>query len=261
MGRIDDALQILEATEDGTERALQLAGLITTLFKIKGVSLVVTGQLAYDSYANTASEYPEVELAVFAGELAPRTVLEIMRGQLHGSGSLYRWVVASLPVRFQHETAIANRELCREFTTDHGVVRLLPVEEIAANYILASVHPDVDEIAHGRAHLLLINGLAEVFHMDWPMLHALCHRPDYRVGEELARMRLAAKREVDAMGAEPDRVGQTGVLPKITVEPEMEAPPEAPAPAETTNAPTPEAPTPEAPAPGAGAADDPMPSS
>ena len=218
MGRIDDALQILQATEDGTERALQLAGLISTLFKIKGVSLLVTGQLAYDSYANTASEVPEIELAVFAGEFAPRVVLEIMRGQLYGQGSMYRWMVAGLPVRFQHETVIIKRELCREFTTDHGVVKLLPVEEITANYILASVFPDADEVAQERAHLLMINGLAEVFHMDWPALHAICHRPDYRVGEELARMRLAAKKEVDALGSEPDRVGQTGPLPTISAE-------------------------------------------
>lgn len=234
MGRIDDALKILEATEDGTERALQLAGLISTLFKIKGVSLVVTGQLAYDSYANTASEYPEVEMAVFAGEFVPRTVLEIMRGQLYGKGSLYRWLVAGVAVHFLHDMAIAKRELCRDITTDHGVVKLLPAEEIAANYILASVYPDIDPIAHDRAHMLLVNGLAETFQMNWPALHALCHRPDYRVGEELAQMRLAAKKEVDALGAEPDRIGATGPLPLITTEPapEAEAPPESPSPVE-----------------------------
>jgi len=235
MGRIDDALQILAATDDGTERALQLAGLISTLFKIKGVSLVITGQLAYDSYASTSSEYPEVEMAVFAGEFAPRAVLEIMRGQLYGKGSLYRWLVAGVAVHFLHDIAIARRELCREFTTNHGVVKLLPVEEMTANYILASVYPDIDPVAHHRAHLLLINGLAETFQMDWPALHALCHRPDYRVGEELARMRLAAKKEVDAMGMEPDRVGETGPLPSITAATEAETlpgSPESPAPVE-----------------------------
>jgi hypothetical protein len=46
MGRIDDAIRTLEGMANGTERALQLAGLISTLFKIKGVMLVVTNQLA-----------------------------------------------------------------------------------------------------------------------------------------------------------------------------------------------------------------------
>ncbi len=215
MGRIDDALQALQATEDGTERALQLAGLISTLFKIKNVSLVVIGQLAFDSYANTASPYPEVELAPFVGDLTPRTILEIMRGQLYGQGSLYYWMVAGVPVRFVHDDGIEKRDLCRDFTTDHGVVKLMPVEEIAADRILASVHPSLDNDAHEQAHHLLVNGLADTFHMDWTVLHALCHRPDYRVGEELAKMRLAAKKEVDALGVGRDHVGETGKLPSL----------------------------------------------
>jgi len=215
MGRIDDAIRMLEATEDGTERALQLAGLISTLFKIKGVVLIVTGQLAYDSYANTASEPAEVELAPFAGDLAPRTILEIMRGHLYGKGSLYQWTVAGTPVRFHHDVVVANRELCRDITTEHGVVKLLPVEEITADNILAAVYPESDADAEDRARLLLINALAEAFLMDWTALQALCHRPEYRVGEELAQMRQAAKKEVDAMGASRDHIGQTTVLPNV----------------------------------------------
>jgi hypothetical protein len=225
MGRIDDAIRTLGSIEDGTERALQLAGLISTLFKIKGVVLLVTGQLAFDSYANTSSEYPELELGVFAGDLAPRAILEIMRGQLYAEGSLYHWMTAGIPVRFQPHTSLAHRELCREFTTLHGVVKLLPVEEIAADYILASVHPEPDEASEARARLLLANGLAEAFQMDWPALHALCHRPEYRVGEELARLRLAAKKEVDALGTELDQIGETPTLPKVEVPAPSVAPP------------------------------------
>jgi hypothetical protein len=224
MGRIDDAIRNIEGIEDGTERALQLAGLISTLFKLKGVVLVVTGQLAFDSYANTSSTYPEVELAPFAGDLAPRTVLEIMRAQVYGTGTLYQWTVAGIPVRFQHETVIANREMCREFTTDHGVVKLLPVEEIAADCILASVYPELNSTEYDRAHQLLLNGLSDVFHMDWTALHGLCHRPDYRVGEQLAQMRLEAKREADAAGRSRDHIGETSMLPSIVAPAEGAAP-------------------------------------
>jgi hypothetical protein len=224
MGRIDDAIRTLEGMEDGTERALHLAGLISTLFKIKGVVLVVTHQLAFDSYANTASEKPEVDLAAFAGELAPRAILEIMRGQLAGRGSLYHWTVADIPVRFQNDTVIVHRDLCRDITTDLGMVKLLPVEEITTDYILAAVHPEPDPEAEARAQLLLANGLAEVFEMNWTVLNNLCHRPGYRVGEELARLRLAAKRVVDASGTGRDHVGETSVLPKVEAPPREVAP-------------------------------------
>jgi hypothetical protein len=232
MGRIDDAIQMLGELEDGTERALQLAGLLSTLFKIKGVILVVTNQLAYNSYANTTSEPPEVELAAFAGALTPRTLLEIMRGQLHAQGSIYNWTVAGIPVRFQNDTVIAYRELCRDITTDHGVVKLLPVEEITADCILAAVYPEPDPEAHARARLLMVNGLAEAFQMDWTVLHTLCHRPEYRVGEELARMRLAAKKEVDATGAGRDHIGETSKLPSIQGPENEDVPSPSPTPTE-----------------------------
>jgi len=213
MGRIDDAIRTLEGMADGTQRALQVAGLISTLFKIKGVMLVVTNQLAFDSYANAESEKPQVELAAFMGKLAPRTILEVMRGQLYAKGSLYHWTVAGIPVRLHGDAAIARRELCREITTNHGVVKLLPVEEITADCILAAVHPAPDPEAQARARRLLVNGLVEVFQMDWTALQSLCDRPEYRVGEELARMRLAAKKDVDAMGAGADQVGLPPMVP------------------------------------------------
>jgi hypothetical protein len=228
MGRVDDAIRTLEETEDGMERALQLAGLISTLFKIKGVVLVVTGQMAFNGYANAESDQPNLELAAFAGKLAPRTILEIMRGQLYATGSLFHWTVAGIPVRFQQDAGILCPELCRDFTTDHGVIKLVPVEEITANYILAAVYPEPDAEAHTRAHQLLFNGLTDAFQMNWTMLHSLCHLPDYRVGEELAQMRLAAKKDVDAQGLARDHIGETSVLPKVEPPPREDAPSPSP---------------------------------
>ena len=161
------------------------------------------------------SKKTEVELAAFAGKLAPRTILEVMRGQLYAKGYLYHWTVAGIPVRLQDDILIAHRELCRDFMTDHGVIKLLPVEEITADCILAAVYPEPDLKAQKWAHRLLFNGLAEAFRMDWAVLQSLCDRSDYRVGEELARMRLAAKRDVDARGMARDHVGDTSALPNV----------------------------------------------
>ena len=207
MGRIDDAIRSIESISDGTERALHVAGLISTLFKIKGVILIATDRLAYDIYADTHATQPEVELAPFAGTLSVRTILEVMRGQLSAIGSVYHWTVSGIPVRFQHDVMITYRDLCRDYTTDLGLVKFVPVEEITANCILAAVHPVPDIEAQTRARRLLVNGLNEVFSMNWTVLHALCHRPDYRVGDELAQMRITAKKDVDEMGTARDPVG------------------------------------------------------
>lgn len=223
MGRIDDALLTLAAIEDKTERAMQLAGLISTLFKLKGVVLIVTGQLAFDSYANATSDKPELELATFSGKLAPRTVLEIMRGQLAAKGTLHHWMVAGIPVRFLGDADIVFRELCRDFVTEHGVVKLFPAEEITAERILSAVCPAPNAESQTQARLLLINGLSEAFHMDWTVLNDLCHRAEYRVGEELAQMRRAAKKDVDAIGASPDQLGRPIAFPQDELSPKPKA--------------------------------------
>jgi hypothetical protein len=208
MSRIDDALLSLEALEDKTERALQLAGLISTLFKIRTVGLIVTGRLAFDSYANTTSPDPELDLAVFAGKLTPRLLQELMGEQLRAEGAIDRWKVVGIPIRFLGETATTHRDLCRDFTTDHGMVKFVPVEEITVERILVSVYPAPNNVARAEALQLLINGLAEAFPMDWTVLRTLCDQPEYRVGEELARLRAEAKQEVDALGLGADPVGQ-----------------------------------------------------
>ena len=207
MSRIDDSLASLLEIKDTTERALELAGLISTLFKIRGVTVLVTGQLAFDSYANSSSSKAELDLAIFSGKITPRLLQEIMGEQLHGKGAIERWTVAGIPVRFAGETHMPLRELCRDFMTEHGVVKLLPAEQIAAERILAAVYPIPNQRMQDEVRLLLINALSEAFAMDWPALQQLCHHPDYRVGEELAQMRTSAKKDVDALGVATDPIG------------------------------------------------------
>jgi hypothetical protein len=58
----------------------------------------------------------------------------------------------------------------------------------------------------------LIHGLVEAFRMDWIALRKVCHHPDYRVGEELAQLRVEAKQRADTLGLMPDPYGE-----KVTV--------------------------------------------
>jgi hypothetical protein len=208
MNKIEEALGTLEGLTDATERALELAGLISTLFKLKGVVLVVTGELAYASYADAPATEVELELAPISGHLAPRVAQEIMGGQLEGEGAIGRWIVAGVPVRLHNAFELALPELCRDFNTEHGVVKLIPAEELTAERILASVYPVANPAAHREAITLLINGLAEAFRMDWIALRKVCHHPDYRVGEELAQLRVEAKQRADMLGLMPDPYGE-----------------------------------------------------
>jgi hypothetical protein len=241
MGKIDDSLAHLEGIEDRTERAFQLAGLISTLFKIKGIVLVVTGRLAFDLYANAASINPELELAPLNLKLTTRVLQEIMAGQLHAQGLTTHWTVEDISVEFQSEVITGLRGACRDFMTEHGVAKLLPAEELMAERIVASIYPVVDTEAQTQVRVLLINALTQAFEIDWAVLQTLCHLPEYRVGEELSQMRAAAKRDVDAMEVAPDPMGQSsapveGVPPVETATTEAVPPPDETAKPKTKSA-------------------------
>jgi hypothetical protein len=106
--------------------------------------------------------------------------------------------------------------------TDYGVVKLLPAEEITADRILAAVYPAPNDTAREQALTLLMNGLIDAFQMDWIALGKLCHQPEYRIGEELARLRQEAKRRADELGLGVDPIGYPTAIPPRPV-PELEA--------------------------------------
>lgn len=207
MSKVEEALQNLKAIENPTERAMEVAGLISTLFKLRGVALIVTGELAYTSYADITSTAPELELAAFGGKLTPRLLREVMAGELNAHGSISRWVLVGIPIQFHFESSLVLRDLCRDFHTEYGSVKLWPAEEITAERVLAAVFPSSNPIARGEALTLITQGLVDAFQMNWIALRELCHRPEYRVGEELIEMRIEAKQEADARGLIPDPIG------------------------------------------------------
>ena len=207
MSRLRDALETIAAIENLPARSVELAGLVSALFRVRGVELIVTGQLAFDSYAARTSPDAELELAAFAGKLTPRLLQEVMGGQLEAEGSLTRWTLLGVPVRFRFESSLALRNLCREMMTQHGVVKLWPAEEITAERVLAAVFPTANPAAERDALALLTNALIDAFDMDWIALRNLCHEPQYRVGEELTELRVMAKRNADTLGLTKDPFG------------------------------------------------------
>jgi hypothetical protein len=207
MSRLREAMSTIAAIDNLPHRSVELAGLISTLFRVRGVELIVTGQLAFDSYADRTSPDSELELAAFAGQLTPRLLQEIMGGELEAEGSLTRWTLLGIPIQFRFESSLALRNLCREMTTEHGIVRLWPAEEIAAERVLAAVFPSANPAAERDALALLTNALIDAFDMDWIALRKLCHEPQYRVGEELSELRVQAKKNADTLGLTKDPFG------------------------------------------------------
>lgn len=198
MGKIDEALVQIESIKDWTERAMTLGGLVSTLLKLKGVTPIIVGRLAYDTYLGNSNEQEELILATLSGRLSPRILQEVFGEQLRGTGMMWKWKVANTVVKITGEAVLERKELCRDFQTDYGVAKLMPVEELCAERILASIYPKPNEQARYEAKRLLILGLAETLVIDWQVLQELCNSERYRAGEQLAALRTEAKQEVDA---------------------------------------------------------------
>jgi hypothetical protein len=210
MGKIDEALIRIESIKDPTERAMTLGGLASTLLKLKGVTPIIVGRLAYDIYLGNTDQQKELILATYSGRFTPRVLQEIFGEQLRGTGLIWKWRIASTDVRITGEALLERKELCRDFRTDYGVVKLIPVEELLAERLLASFYPKPNEQARYEAKRLLMLGLAESLPLDWPALQELCNSELYRAGEQLASLRTEAKQEVDtALAAEEVLSGTT----------------------------------------------------
>lgn len=203
MGKIDDALLKVESITDPTERAMTLGGLVSTLLKLKSITPIIIGRLAYDTYLGNSNEQKELILATLSGRFTPRVLQEVFGEQLRGTGMMWKWTVAGTTVKLTGEALVQRKDLCRDFQTDFGVVKLLPAEELIADRVLASIYPKPNEQARYEAKRLLILGLAESLAIDWQALQELCNSELYRVGEQLASLRTEAKQEVDsALAAE-----------------------------------------------------------
>ncbi len=206
---VENALFVLAHTSSKADRAFHLTGLISSLFRLRGVSLLVTGDVAYASYARRCVDQPEIDLAAFGGKLSPRLLQEIMGHDLRAAGQGTRWTLLEIPVRFQWESGVALRNLCRDVKTDYGYIKLCPAEELTAERVVAAVFPSDGNEARGEALRLLTLGLVQAFDMNWIALRELCHKPGYHVGDELTDLRMQAKREADARGLIPDQIGES----------------------------------------------------
>jgi hypothetical protein len=242
MSKVDEALDKIKAVEDATERALFVGALITTLLKLKGVMPIIVGQTALDCYSNVSHGRDELLLAFFSGKPTPRVLQEVLGEQLKGEGGVWRWRIANINIRFAGDVYTEHRDLCRDFQTDFGIAKLVPVEELIAERVLAAVYPRDNIEARQEAKQLLVGALMETFLLEWPVLQKICDSPGYRVGEALAVIRAETKKEIDeqlALHAALEAAGSQAaaedatVLAPIPSVPELKPPPAKPTAKET----------------------------
>lgn len=183
--QIHTALAAITAETDPTLKHLQLAGLVSAIFRERGIELVVVGGSAIEFYTEGAYVSGDLDLCLISpARLDIRTRQELM-GRLGAHGGPRNWQVAGQYVDILGEVETLARTPFDELQTPYGPVHLVSLEDLLVERILISVYPERHEPARLCARKLIAVALAGQVEMNWQEARRLAERPEYRILAEL----------------------------------------------------------------------------
>ena len=181
------ALADIEGTSDLLERALKLAGLITSLFEKRGFPLVVVGGSAVEFYTEGGYMSGDIDLCRTSLRSIPLRTMQEVIAELGGQGVARSWLVCGLYVDMlgflESETTLP----CRELETPYGIVRMMPPELSLVERVLIAYCPYSKE-AETTAKKMMVAALADG-NFDWDEARRLAALPSFAVVEELEKLR------------------------------------------------------------------------
>lgn len=182
------ALAEVRAETDPTLKHLNLASLVSAVFRERGVELVVVGGSAIEFYTEGAYVSGDLDLCLIPpGRLDARTRQELM-GRLDARGGPRSWQVAGVYVDILGEVETLANTPFTELKAPYGSVRLISPEELLVERVLVSVYPQPYEPAEQCARKLAAVALAGLVEMDWAEVRRLAARPEYRILPELEKL-------------------------------------------------------------------------
>lgn len=175
----------IESTEDLLLRAIKLSGVITTLFKTRGIPLVVVGGSAVEFY--TVGGYMSGDIDFCRRSLkAPslrliKEILEPLGGKCVGRN----WMVCGL---FVDLLGIVETETYKDFSkveTPYGTVSMIPPELSLVERVFYAME---SEESVDSAKQMMAAALADE-KFDWAEAERLAALPDFKVLDELNKLK------------------------------------------------------------------------
>jgi hypothetical protein len=175
----------IESTEDLFLRSMKLAGIVTALFKKRGIPLVVVGGSAVEFY--TAGGYMSGDIDFCRRSLKGpslrliKDILEPLGGKCVGRN----WLVCGI---FVDMLGIVEAETYKDFSvveTPYGEVFMIPPELALVERVFYSL--DSDECV-ASAKQMMAAALNDK-NFDWQEAERLAGLPDFGVLIELRRMK------------------------------------------------------------------------
>lgn len=182
---IDLARTDIETTGDLLARALKLSGLLTTLFRRQGISLIVVGGSAVEFYTEGSYMSGDIDFCRRSIKApTPRQIHDILV-PLGGKCIGRNWQVCGL---FVDILGIVEIETAKEFTeveTPYGVVKMIPPELALVERVLFAM--DSQECV-ASARQMMASALSRP-DFDWQEAERLADLPDFNILKELRALR------------------------------------------------------------------------
>ena len=184
-GKIAAAKRDIESTADLLERALKLAGLVTSIFAEHGIPLVVVGGSAVEFYTEGGYMSGDIDFCRRSlRAIPPRLAVDIMK-RLGGESLGRNWLVCGLYVDMlgllENESIYPYREL----ETPYGAVCVLPPELALVERIL---YAESSQECVASARQMMAAALHDP-KFDWEEAERLAALPDFKVLETFRQLK------------------------------------------------------------------------
>ena len=175
----------IEATGDLLERALKLSGLIVSLFRECGFSLVVVGGSAVEFYTEGGYMSGDIDFCRKTLKAVPPRLMQEIAERLGGKGLGRNWLICGLYVDIlgllETETALPERIV----ETPYGPVQLIPPELTLVERIL---YAEQDGECVPSARQMMVAALNDAS-FDWAEAERLADLRDFKVLPQLKALR------------------------------------------------------------------------
>jgi hypothetical protein len=179
--QIPSALADIQSETDPTLKHLKLASLVSSVFRERGVELVVVGGSAIEFYTEGTYVSGDVDLCIESTrEPLTAMVRQELMGKIGARGGPRSWEVAGAYVDILTTFENLARTKVRQLSAPYGPVRIAQPEELIVERLLVSTYPADYPPARDCALKLLAAGLLGEVETDWAEVRRLAQSSAYQ---------------------------------------------------------------------------------
>lgn len=175
----------IESTEDLLERAMKLAGVVTSLFRENGFQLVVVGGSAVEFYTEGGYMSGDIDFCRKTLRAIPPRLMGEVAQRLGGKGLGRNWLVCGLYIDIlgplESETTKAEKSLM----TPYGEVKVIAPELALVERVL---YAEQDVECVGSARQMMASALKDES-FDWTEAERLANLRDFKVLDQLKALK------------------------------------------------------------------------